>query len=87
MYYNLNKERNILFLNGTLSFYLEVPNTSTIQEIIDKYRIFIAKKGWTYAIAADAIGCCRTHLGRIFNGLRVPSMTLLMKMEEVMKEK
>ena len=56
-----------------------------IQEIIDKYRNFIEYKGWTYAIAAEKIGCCRTHLGRIFNGLRSPSMSLLMKMEEVMK--
>ena len=56
-----------------------------IQEIIDKYYTFIKNKGWTYNLAAAKIGCSRTHLGRIFNKLRVPSMTLLMKMEEVMK--
>ena len=39
---------------------------------------------WTYQIAAEKIGCSRTHLGRIFNGLRAPSMSLLMRMEEVM---
>ena len=57
-----------------------------IQEIIEKYKNFIEERGWTYAQAAEEIGCCRTHLGRIFNGKRVPSMTLLMKMEEVMNQ-
>ena len=56
-----------------------------IQEIIDNYYKLIKEKGWTYQIAAEKIGCCRTHLGRIFNGKRVPSMTLLNKMEEVIK--
>ena len=55
-----------------------------IQEIIDKYYNFIQEKEWTYEVAAKKIGCCRTHLGRIFNGKRIPSMTLLNKMEEVM---
>ena len=57
-----------------------------IQEIIDKYYNFIKQKGWTYQIAAEKIQCSRTHLGRIFNKLRVPSMTLLTRMEEVMKD-
>ena len=56
-----------------------------IQEIINKYYDFIKQKGWTYQLAAEKIECSRTHLGRIFNGLRAPSMTLLMRMEEVMK--
>ena len=56
-----------------------------IQEIIDKYYNFIQEKKWTYEVAAEKIGCCRTHLGRIFNKKRVPSMTLLNKMEEVME--
>lgn len=55
-----------------------------IQEIINNYYNFIKYKGWTYLLAAEKIGCSRTHLGRIFNGLRSPSMNLLMKMEEVM---
>ena len=54
-----------------------------IQEIIDKYYNYIKEKEWTYEKAAEKIGCCRTHLGRIFNGKRIPSMTLLNKMEEV----
>ena len=56
-----------------------------IQEIINKYYNFIKRKEWTYETAAEKIKCSRTHLGRVFNGRRVPSMTLLMKMEEVMK--
>lgn len=56
-----------------------------IQEIINQYYNFIKQKGWTYQLAAEKIECSRTHLGRIFNGLRVPSMSLLMRMEEAMK--
>ena len=56
-----------------------------IQEIIDKYYNYIKEREWTYEKAAEKIGCCRTHLGRIFNGKRIPSMTLLNKMEEVME--
>ncbi len=56
-----------------------------IQEIINQYYNFIKQKGWTYQFAAEKIKCSRTHLGRIFNGLRVPSMSLLMRMEEAMK--
>lgn len=55
-----------------------------IQEIIDNYYKYIKSQGWTYQIAAEKIHCSRTHLGRIFNKLRVPSMTLLKRMEEVM---
>lgn len=57
-----------------------------ILEIIQKYYKFIHERGWTYQIAAENINCSRTHLGRIFNGLRAPSMKLVMKMEEVMKQ-
>lgn len=56
-----------------------------IQTIINNYYNFIKNKNWTYAIAAEQIQCSRTHLGRIFNGKRIPSMTLLTKMEEVME--
>lgn len=56
-----------------------------IQKIIKEYYNYIRKKEWTYEMAAEKIGCCRSHLGRIFNGKRIPSMTLLNKMEEVME--
>ena len=69
-----------------ISLSKEVPNKSKmIQEIIDKYYNYIKEKEWTYEQAAEKINCCRTHLGRIFNGKRIPSMTLLNKMEEVME--
>lgn len=57
-----------------------------IQEIINKYKAFIEYKGWTHARAAEEIGCCRAHMSRIFNGQRMPSITLLNKMEDKMKE-
>ena len=57
-----------------------------IQEIIDKYKLYIENKGWTHAQAAEKIGCCRAHMSRIFNGERTPSIKLLMEMERVMKE-
>lgn len=57
-----------------------------IQEIINKYKAFVKYKGWTHAQAAEEIGCCRAHMSRIFNGQRMPSITLLNKMEDKMKE-
>jgi transcriptional regulator with XRE-family HTH domain len=57
-----------------------------IQKIINKYKSFIEYKGWTHARAAEEIGCCRAHMSRIFNGQRMPSITLLNKMEKVMEK-
>ena len=54
-----------------------------IQEIIDKYKLYIENKGWTHARAAEEIGCCRAHMSRIFNGERTPSIKLLIEMEKV----
>ena len=54
-----------------------------IQEIIDKYKLYIESKGWSHAQAAEKIGCCRAHMSRIFNGERTPSIKLLMEMEKV----
>ena len=56
-----------------------------VKDVIDEYYQFIKAHEWTYKQASEKIGCCRTHLGRIFNGKRAPSMNLLIKMEEVMK--
>lgn len=57
-----------------------------IQEIINKYKNFIKSKGWTHARAAEEIGCCRAHMSRIFNGQRMPSITLLNKMEKAIEK-
>ena len=55
-----------------------------IKNIIEQYKQFCNKKGWIQEEAAEAIGCCRSHLSKIFSGSRNPSMKLLEKMEEVM---
>lgn len=57
-----------------------------IQQIIDNYKNFIQLKNWTHARATEEIGCCRAHMSRIFNGQRIPSITLLNKMEKVMEK-
>lgn len=57
-----------------------------IQQIIDNYKFFIEHRNWTHARAAKEIGCCRAHMSRIFNGQRIPSMTLLNEMEKVIKK-
>ena len=56
-----------------------------IQEIIDKFKFFIDKNQLTQEEAAKIIGCCQEHLSRILNNKKTPSIKLLMKMEEVMK--
>lgn len=56
-----------------------------IQDIIDDYKEFCKYKEWRQEEAAQAIGCCRSHLSKIFSGKRNPSMALLERMEEVMK--
>lgn len=40
------------------------------------------KMGWTQGQAAAEINISRTHLNKVLNGREVPSMTLLMRMEE-----
>ena len=56
-----------------------------IQEIIDKFKSFIFNKQMTQEMAAARIGCSQEHLSRILNNKKTPSVKLLMKMEEVMK--
>lgn len=56
-----------------------------IEQIINNFKQFIKDNQWTQRQAAEAIGCCRPHITRIFNGERTPSIKLLMRMEEVMK--
>lgn len=56
-----------------------------IQDIINDYKKFCEDNEWLQEEAAQAIGCCRSHLSKIFSGKRNPSMALLERMEEVMK--
>lgn len=55
-----------------------------IQEIIDKFKLYMNKMGWTQGKAAEEISISRTHLNKVLNGREVPSMALLMRMEERM---
>lgn len=55
-----------------------------IQEIIDRFKKFMDKMGWTQGEAAEEIHISRTHLNKVLNGREVPSMALLMRMEERM---
>lgn len=42
------------------------------------------KMGWTQGKAAEEIQISRTHLNKVLNGREIPSMALLMRMEERM---
>ena len=55
-----------------------------IQEIIDRFKDFMNKMGWTQGEAAAEIQISRTHLNKVLNGREIPSMALLMRMEERM---
>ena len=55
-----------------------------IQEIIDKFKLYMEKMGWTQGKAAEEIQISRTHLNKVLNGREIPSMALLMRMEERM---
>ncbi len=58
-----------------------------IQEIINKFKQYMNKMNWTQGQAAEEINISRTHLNKVLNGREVPSMALLMRMEERMNGK
>ena len=64
----------------------QVKVNQVIQTIIDKYWLLTKKEKWTQDEAASYIGCSRSHLSKIFNDKRKPSMALLEAMERVLKE-
>lgn len=55
-----------------------------IQEIIDKFKLYMNKRGWTQGKAAEEVHISRTHLNKVLNGREVPSMALLKRMEDTM---
>lgn len=57
-----------------------------IEEIINKYINFYPKYFETQREAADALGISRSHFNKIINKRDVPSLSLLMRMEQKMKE-
>lgn len=56
-----------------------------IQEIIEQFSNYITLHNIKQEEAAASIGCCQEHLSRVLRGKKTPSVKLLMKMEEVMK--
>ena len=57
-----------------------------IEEIINKYIHFMKLHYITQGDAAADLNISRSHLNKIINKRDVPSLTLLMRMEEKMKE-
>ena len=57
-----------------------------VKNIIEQYKKFCEWKGWIQEQAATELGCCRSHLSKIFSGTRNPSMKILEQMEMVMKK-
>jgi len=53
-------------------------------DIIANFQGFCDDNNWTHEIAAQKIGCSRSHISKIFAGTRNPSIEILRRMEEVM---
>lgn len=56
-----------------------------IETIINNFKNYIQRKRLTQIEAAEILNISQAHMSRIINGKRVPSMTLLKRMEEVMR--
>lgn len=56
-----------------------------IQEIIENFKNYMNKYCLSQGEAAQLIDISRTHLNKILNGNANPSMALLIRMEEVIK--
>lgn len=57
-----------------------------VKDIIEQYKNFCKRKGWIQEQAAAELGCCRSHLSKIFSGTRNPSIKILEQMEKIMKK-
>ena len=55
-----------------------------IQKIIDEFKQYMSIHNLTQGEAAELINISRTHLNKVLNGREIPSMALLMRMEECM---
>lgn len=53
-------------------------------DIIATFQGFCNDNGWTHDITAQKIGCSRSHISKIFNGTRNPSIEILRRMEKLM---
>lgn len=56
-----------------------------IKDIIEQFKKFCEQEGWIQEQIAEKLECSRSHISKIFSGTRNPSMKVLEKMEEVMK--
>ena len=54
-------------------------------DIITNFHSFCNDNRWTHEVAAEKLGCSRSHVSKIFSGTRNPSIEVLRKMEEVME--
>ena len=57
-----------------------------IEEIINKYIKFYPQHFKNQGEAAEALKISRSHFNKIINKRDIPSLSLLMRMEEKMKE-
>lgn len=56
-----------------------------IQEIIDEFAKYMGYYDIKQEEAAGLLGCCQEHLSRVLRGKKTPSVKLLMRMEEIMR--
>jgi len=56
-----------------------------VKDIIEQFKNFCEKEGWIQEQIAEKLECSRSHISKIFSGARNPSIKVLEKMEEVMK--
>ena len=56
-----------------------------VKDIIEQFKKFCEREGWIQEQIAEKLECSRSHISKIFSGTRNPSMKVLEKMEEVMK--
>ena len=57
-----------------------------IEEVIKKYILFAAKHYKTQGEAAEELKISRSHLNKIINRRDNPSLSLLIRMEDIMKK-
>lgn len=56
-----------------------------IRDIITQFKHFCYLKNWTQKEIAEILECDRSHVSKIFSGTRNPSIIILEKMEEIIK--
>ena len=57
-----------------------------IEEVIERYKLFMEKNYSTQGEAAKGLKISRSHLNEIINRRDNPSTTLLIRMEKIMEE-